>query len=523
MAPVAVYGMRVVRSLDVAPDLPGAPRYHGRVRANRRTRRSPRDRCSIRPPRLYMLTRTLAALAGIALAACSTPPSGVLPSDAFTATGTFLRDSPTAAVLAFVDVNVVAMDAPTAVAHQTVVVRDGAIAAMGPIAAVPIPDGAFILRGEGRLYLLPGLADMHIHLFDRDEMLLYLANGVTTVRNMHGIPRHLAWRDSLQRGELIGPRLFTAGPILDGDPPTRSTNVVVRTVDEARTEVNRQIDAGYDFIKVYDNLAPAVYAAVTAEARRRGRRVVGHLPTPVGLAGVLAAGAQHGVEHAEELLPLFNDGRVTGASTGGVFDTVRRVARRFAEAGVCLDPTVGVYESALRQSRSWSVESARPEMRFVNPATRRTWGWEEVGRSRSGVAAELARYERTRGFMVNQIVPAFSQAGVRLLAGSDAPIPSLIPGFALLDELDLFAAAGLTPYQALQATTTNATECLDAGQRLGSLAVGRVADLLLVDGNPLTGLAVLRKRLGVVIGGRWLSQAGLSARLDSLADVYRGR
>lgn len=467
-----------------------------------------------------MLTRVLVALA---LVACSTPPSAVPPPDAFTATGTFLHDSPPAAVLAFVDVHVVAMDAPTGLAHQTVIVRDGAIATMGPIAAVPIPEGAFILRGEGRLSLLPGLADMHVHLFDRDEMWLYLASGVTTVRNMHGIPRHLAWRDSLQRGEMIGPRMFTAGPILDGDPPTRSTNVVVRTVDEARTEVNRQLDAGYDFVKVYDNLSPAAYAVVTAEARRRGRRVVGHLPTPVGLADALASGGQHGVEHAEELLPLFNDGRVTGASTGGVVDTVRRVARQFAEAGVCMDPTVGVYESALRQSRSWSVESARPEMRFVNPATRRTWGWDEVGRSRSGVAAELARYERTRGFMVNQIVPAFRQAGVRLLAGSDAPIPSLVPGFALLDELDLFSVAGLTPYQALQTTTTNAAECLDAAQRLGPLSVGRVADLLVVDGNPLTGLAALRKRMGVVIGGRWLSQTGLSARLDSLADAYRGR
>ena len=382
---------------------------------------------------------------------------------------------------------------------------------------------AFTVRGEGRLYVLPGLADMHVHLFDRDEMLLNLANGVTTVRNMHGTPRHLAWRDSIDRGEILGPRLFSAGPILDGDPPTRATNVVVRSVEEARAAVKQQLDDGFDFIKIYDNVSPAVYAAINAEARARGRKVVGHLPTPVGLDRATTGLGQHGVEHAEELLPFFNDGRVSDTSTTGVSDSVTRVARRFANAGVWLDPTVGVYDSALRQSRSWAVESTRPEMAYVNPSTRRDWGWDDVGRSRAGAAGELARYERTRAFMVRQLIPAFRKAGVRLLAGSDAPIPSLIPGFALLDELDLLAEARLTPFEVLQAATTTAAEFLGVERRLGALAVGRAADLLVVEGNPLLNLAALRKRQGVVVGGRWLNQPGLRHRLDSLATRYRGK
>ena len=112
---------------------------------------------------------------------------------------------------------------------------------------------------------------------------------------MHGVPRHLAWRDSIDRGDILGPRLFSAGPILDGDPPMRATNRVVRSVEDARAVVGEQLDAGYDFIKIYDNVSPAIYAAITAEARIRGRKVVGHLPTPVGLEGATTTVGQHGV------------------------------------------------------------------------------------------------------------------------------------------------------------------------------------------------------------------------------------
>ncbi len=116
---------------------------------------------------------------------------------------------------------------------------------------------------------MPGLADMHTHMLDRDELLLYLVNGVTTIRNLHGLNRHLAWRDSLERNLMAGPRLLTSGPILDGDPPTRSTNVVLRTEAEAEAAVVDQATRGFDYIKIYDNLPRGLYQAIGRAATAR--------------------------------------------------------------------------------------------------------------------------------------------------------------------------------------------------------------------------------------------------------------
>lgn len=462
----------------------------------------------------HALRRHTGAALGLLLAgavACtrtsdlSAPPASVSVPD---------EDSPPTATIALVDVNVVTMSGPTPLQHQTIIVRDGRVATLAPVARVTVPTNAFRIDGAGRLYVLPGLTDMHVHMFDRDEMILYLANGITTVRNMHGIMRHLAWRDSIARGELLGPRIYTSGPIIDGDPPTRSTNVVIRTPDEVRRVVDEQIDAGFDFIKIYDNVPLDLYRVLTAEARARGKIVVGHLPTPVGIDGIMEPNGQHGVEHAEELLPFFDDGR----SDAGLATT----ARRFAQADIWLDATIDVYASALAQSQNWTALKARPEMAYVNPETSRTWGWEETARSRTGPGA-TQRFQRTTTFMTQRLIPEFRAGGVHLLAGSDAPIPALIPGFALLDELDLLRSAHLTPFEVLQTATTNPATFLGQAADLGPLTAGRLADLLVVDTNPLENLGALRRRRGVIVRGRWLSQVGLQRRLDSLATKYRAQ
>ncbi|NOT09969.1 MAG: amidohydrolase family protein, partial [Gemmatimonadales bacterium] len=360
---------------------------------------------------------------------------------------------------AFVDVHVVTMTGSAPLLHQTVLVRDGRIVTVGSVNDVPVPPDVLQIDGLGRRWLVPGLADMHVHVFDREEFVLHLANGITTVRNLAGYPLHLAWRDSLVRGLFPGPRLVTAGRILDGDPPTRSTNFVVLTPEGATAEVSRQAVAGYDFIKVYDNISPAVYTAIVAEATRHGLSVVGHLPTPVGLTAALGSGGQREIEHLEELLPLFDDGR----SEQGLDS----IALAIAAAGVVVTPTMVVFQSALDQSLDWAAVRGRAEMRFVSPETRRTWGWEEAGGSRSGNAQAIARYTRTTQFFYARMLPALHRAGVCVLAGSDAPIPALIPGFALYDELRLFERSGIPPLEVLRIATAGAADALGLGARRG--------------------------------------------------------
>jgi imidazolonepropionase-like amidohydrolase len=182
-----------------------------------------------------------------------------------------------------------------------VLIRNGRIAAIEPAAELPASDSALRIDGRGK-YLMPGLADMHVHLFNSKDLVLYLANGVTTIRNLGGYGAAdsiLEIRRQVRAGERLGPTIYTSGNWLDGDPPYRSINTVVRTPAEARAEVERQARAGYDFIKVYATLAPDVYREITSTARANGIPVTGHVPGRVGLARVLESG-QVAVDHLEE-------------------------------------------------------------------------------------------------------------------------------------------------------------------------------------------------------------------------------
>src|SRR4051812_34075948 len=216
-------------------------------------------------------------LLALGLLACTHAPSSPLPAEEGSGE------------VAFVGVTVVPMDTERRVPDQTVVVRHGRIAEIGPSSTVQVPAGALRIDGQGR-FLMPGLADMHVHLYTRDDLLLFLANGVTFVRNMWGAPYDLVWRARIEQGSLLGPTIYTAGPLLDGSPPIWNGSVVVETAADAERVVTGQKKAGYDFIKVYKKLLPEAYDAIAATAKREGMTFGGHVPAAVGLEHALAAG-----------------------------------------------------------------------------------------------------------------------------------------------------------------------------------------------------------------------------------------
>ena len=418
---------------------------------------------------------------------------------------------PAPAAYALTGATVIPMDRERVLRQHTVLVRGGRIAALGPDGRIRIPAGTTRIDARGK-FLVPGLADMHVHLLDRSELLAYAANGITTVLNLHGLARHLAWRDSLQRGLLLGPRLFTSGPIVDGDPPTRRTNLVVTTAAQAESVVVAQKAAGFDFLKIYDNVPPDLYRVLAATAKRVGLPMVGHLPTPVGLDGFLEVKGQVGLEHVEELLPFFRDGRDTAG--------IGRLAAALAANGAWVTPTVTVHASYLAQSRDWAAVRARPAMRFVRPATAEMWGWEPTGRGNDGNAAARERFERTVGFFERALIPALHRAGVRLLAGTDAPIATIIPGFALAEEIETLHRSGLSGYEALRAATSGPAEFLGRRGEFGVIAPGASADLVLLDADPLADLAALERPRGVMLRGSWLSREWLDAALERLVASY---
>ncbi|HET9986906.1 MAG TPA: hypothetical protein VFQ65_00260, partial [Kofleriaceae bacterium] len=222
------------------------------------------------------------------------------------------------ATAAFVDITVVPMDSNHELAHQTVLVDGDKIVAIGPAASTAAPTGATTIAGAGK-WLVPGLVDMHVHFNEERDGVLYVANGVTTVRNMWGGPPQLEWRAKAKAHDpsYFGPSIYTAGPIVDGEPPVWPGSTVVHDAKEAIATVDEQKRAGYDFVKVYDGIPLAAYDALAAEAKKQGIRFAGHMPAAVTLEHAFAAG-QASIEHLTGYLMEAQDATSQAATLKGL-------------------------------------------------------------------------------------------------------------------------------------------------------------------------------------------------------------
>jgi imidazolonepropionase-like amidohydrolase len=419
--------------------------------------------------------------------------------------------------IAFVEVNVVPMDSERVLEQQTVIVRDDKIVEIGPASAVPVPSDAVPIDGRGK-YLMPGLADMHVHsaLFQRkSDLLTYVANGVTTIRDMWGNTNGLEWREQIARGELLGPTMYVSARPFFNETPKEA----VQLVDE-------RVAAGYDFIKVYNPVSKATYDSVIAAANRRGMRVVGHVPLSVGLQEAFAAG-QASIEHLYtgyifELVPPDapiqpqNDirSRVLAWNYADVSE-FSRLAAGTHDAGVWVCPTlVRVQHSALPTERYLRLFT-RPEWRYMPPQHyNKQLMAREAPWSHLRTFSEDDFRSAQEGAEVQKIfIKALHEAGVGLLLGTDV----WTGGFAVHEELRNFVDAGLSPYEAIRTGTRNAAEFLNATDTFGTVAVGLRADLILVEANPLDDVANVARRVGVMVRGRWLPEEELQQRLDSLA------
>lgn len=353
-------------------------------------------------------------------------------------------------VIAFVDVNLVPIDAERIIQNQIVLVQDGRITAIGSATEVEIPENADRIEGVGR-YLMPGLVDMHVHIFSKDELPLYIANGVTTVRNMWGWDMHLKLRRQVLDGKLKGPTIYTAGSIIDGNPPQLRGSSVVETSIDAEKVVAEPAQAGYDFIKVYNGLKPKAYAAVILAARKYGLPVVGHVPSAVGLHGVLVA-SQRSVEH------LWGYAAAVAADTTATWSSlldvtkITEITEATRRAGVWNIPTLNILERKDMSAEESKVFLSRPELSYLPSFFKRfcCGSAYDPEDDLSGEERTLRKANRLR------VVKALHDAGAELLLGSDTGSYFVLPGYAIHDELQLLVEAGLTTYQAIRAGTRNA-------------------------------------------------------------------
>jgi len=431
------------------------------------------------------------------------------------------------------NVNVVDVDGNRVLRDRQVLVDDGVIVSVDTASAGAPPEGLATVDGRGG-YLLPGLADMHVHLeyFEDPDMLwLFLANGVTLVRQMDGRPYLVDWRERIRRGELPGPEIVTAGPIIDGETPVDPEYAAAGSSRAARRIVEQQHRDGYDFIKVYHGLKPAVLNAVFDAAADKGMPVAGHVPFRVGLERILEGGRLGSIEHLDgydDLVQPLGSPMLEGWNWRKMIMAVpvderrlERVAHQTAESGIWNTPTLAVKDWRWLRPENLVQQQQRKELVFLPDAVVGAWNpahW-TGGRGqlyRSFGAAEFADIEQ--GFVNSQrIVSALHRHGVGLLAGTDTPNPFIVPGFSLHRELEHLVGAGLTPAEALAASTTNAARYLGRERELGCVAPGCRADLILVADNPLDDIRNLRTIQALLLGGRWILRDELQRHLESLA------
>lgn len=407
-------------------------------------------------------------------------------------------------VYAFVDVHVVPMDAWRVLEGQTVVVRDGVIREVGPVDSVPVPANAVVIQGDGRRYLLPGLGDMYARLPDgdgddptlQDLLFLYLAHGVTTVRQGTGQAGQLSLKARLRREAVLGPTLYVSSPPLQ----------YVSTFDAESMEATIAAIArsGWDLVRVPEDLPLDGWDLLAQEIEDYAIGFGGPVPDAVDISHALRSGVST-VDHL--------DGVVEAA--GSSIRRARAVAGKARAAGVWMVPTLSWWE--MRETlRSPEELLERPEMRYVPREMRGRW----VREKRALPSVDSLTSARRMAVRM-ATTKALNDVAGGLVLGTDSPSSFNVPGFSVHREMELMRAAGITPYEVLLAATRSvaayaAGELGEAGN-FGTVAVGNRADLILVEGNPLDDLSVLRDRAGVMVKGRWLSRAEIQARLAEIA------
>lgn len=426
-----------------------------------------------------------------------------------------LSDHATRGRIVFQDVSLVDVVHARTLPHQSVVVDAGKIVWTGDAAHAPMSKDTFIIDGKG-LFLSPGLVDMHLHTQSLGEQLLRLANGQTSVRDMDGFAWMLRLRRAVQAGALLAPTAYIAGTII-ADQPLFGYAVVVRNETEARQQVNAQAACGYDFVKVHNSLALPLFDAVTDQARRLHKDVVGHIPHDISIDHVVHAGGMRTLEH----LKGFISDRDSSLSS-------EDYAAALKGAQVWLTPTF--YAFNLYKQQDQQKELTRPEMRFVALAKRQRWAedaarapdWREtLNASLPGALRWMFRNPRAR---LDESTTAAMARLLRLhprwLAGTDsAQYDYQIPGIALLDELALMERRGIARADVLRAATSEPAAAMRVEGDFGQIKPGMRADLVLLAGDPLKNLSVFRANRGVMVRGQWLDRTALDEALKSLARI----
>lgn len=424
--------------------------------------------------------------------------------------------------IVFRSVNVVPMDSERIIENQDVVIKDGKVTSMGSTGKVKYAKGALIVEAKGK-FLMPGLTEMHAHVPPVDDLtpmkevlILFAANGITTIRGMLGHPRHIELRTKIQSGEILGPRFYTSGPSFNG--------LSVKTPVGAEKMVREQKTMGYDFLKLHPGLTLENFNATVKTAKEVNIPFAGHVSWAVGVWRAIDAGYAS-IDH----LDGFIEGLVPGVEsmTEQQIGFFALYASRLADEAripklmtalhdhhIWVVPTQCLAERWVAPDKSPEQLRAAPEMVYMDTKTLDSWA-ENKKRQESNPEYNLVlanNFIKLR----RKLIYECNKNGVGLVLGSDAPQVFNVPGFSLHHELQYLTDSGLTPYEALRTGTVNAAAYFNRTADSGTVKVGNVSDLVLLNGNPLKDIKQTTKIEGVMLANQWLSKEYITRELKKL-------
>ena len=396
------------------------------------------------------------------------------------------------------NVSILTMKDSVLIKNQSVLVENGTIQKIG----IDIQNqNATIIDGAGK-FLMPGLTDMHVHLFNNHPlkntwMMLLLINGVTSVRDMCGEPGKLALKEKIQRNEILGPNLYQAGPIINGIRDNSGLFSFASTPEQGREIVRSQKNAGYDFIKVYDGLTKEVYSAITEESQKQEILIDGHLPDNVTLEDAIKF-KHNTIEHLDGYFEM-KDNQVFLSVSANYASTT-------SSAAVWNCPTI--YNHYMNGSRKGASEMlSYAEISGLLPDDLREIWKKRINNNSKDVVEIVDKYGASNFEVLKKIILNLYNANAKLVAGTDAGnLPLLIPGYSLHRELKIMNEIGIPTYEVLKMTTINAALAMNKEAEFGTVDVGKRADLLLLNANPLDNIDHLQNREGLMIRGIWLSR-----------------
>jgi imidazolonepropionase-like amidohydrolase len=370
-----------------------------------------------------------------------------------------------------------------AVPDATIIVDGGRVIAAGPRALVKVPSGARRIDVRGKT-IIPGLWDSHAHLHQQEWIPVYLAAGITSVRDMgNELSFITALREATTSGRVVGPHIYAAG-LIDGDGPNAFGALSATTPEQGRAIVRQYHALGFEQVKLYSLLSPAVVGAIADEAHKLGMRVTGHIPRSLTLFAAVDSGM-------DQIAHLFDPG-------DPVADSARRYVAHLKAHGTVMDPTDSWNEIG-GHSTAEPLQNFQPVVQHL-PATFTQFRVANWGNATIDSITAHARLARTLA-----LIRALHDRGVPIIAGTDEGVP----GFSLYRELELYVKAGMTPMEALLSATSVPARAMGVQDDVGTLTAGQRADLLVLDANPLDDISNVRRVNLVMRNGRMYESAAL--------------